>query len=113
MKRVITAFGLLAIAANLLFGYILEDYLWRAAIMSSVAICIGVVLLLVVSYAKMKDAFRVSLNVLFLLFTAIQFVALIFVPAEGFDSPCYVVAIVLVLLEILLLLAANSVSKLI
>lgn len=111
MKQVVLIFGVLAIAANLSLGYILTIYLWRAAVASSIALGIGLMLLILVSCTKMKDAFRISLNVLIPFFTLIEFGALLFVPAEGFDNVGYIVAIVLVLVQLLLLLAANSVSK--
>ena len=111
MKQTIIIFGLLIIAVNLLFGYIISSYLWRAAVVTSVALGIEVIMLILVSCVSMKDAFRVSLNVLFPIFALIQFVTLLYVPEEGFDSVCYIVAIGIILLQVLLLLAVNSVSK--
>ncbi|WP_407402519.1 hypothetical protein [Sodaliphilus sp.] len=111
MKQVVLILGILAIAANLLFGYIITAYLWRAALMSSLALGAGVAMLMLVSSVNMKDAFRISLNVLFPLLTLIQFITLLFVPQEGFNSLCYVIAIIIFLLQCVLLVAANSVSK--
>lgn len=111
MKQITIIFGLLIIAANLLFGYIISSYQWHAAMVTSVALGVEVGMLILVSCVSMKDAFRVSLNVLFPIFALILFITLLYVPEEGFDSVCYIVAIGIVLVQVLLLLAVNSVSK--
>lgn len=111
MKQITMIFGLLIIAVNLLFGYIVSSYLWHTAMVTSIALGIEVLMLILVSCVSMRDAFRVSLNVLFPIFALIQFITLLYVPEEGFDSICYIVAIGIILLQVLLLLAVNSVSK--
>ena len=79
--------------------------------MSSLALGLGIIMLFLVSEIKMKKAFRASLNVLYPFLTLIQFISLLFVPAEGFDSVYYVIAFIVFLLQILLLLAVNRISK--
>lgn len=111
MKHITIILGLLIIAANLLFGHIMNSYPWHTAVVTSVALVIEIIMLLLVSCVPMKDAFRASLNILFPAIALIQFITLLYVPDEGFDSACYVVAIVLFLLQVLLLLATNHVSK--
>jgi hypothetical protein len=112
MKQITVVFGIVLIAVNLLLGYFLPSYVWHTAVVTSVALGIELMLMLLVSCTPMKDAFRVSLNVLFPLLALIQFVALLYVPQEGYDSVCYVVAAVIFLVQVLLLLAVNVVSKL-
>ncbi len=112
MKTIIATFGLLLIAVNLLFGYLLTVYLWHTALVTSVALLIEVVFMMIVSTVSMKDAFRLSLNVLFPFLALIQFITLLYVPQDGFDSICYVIAVGIMLLQVLLILAVNKVSKL-
>lgn len=111
MKKILLIFGILIIAANLTFGYILSSYLWHTATVTSIALSIQVIMLLLVSIVNMKDAFRASLNILFPLFAIIQFIALQFVPEDGYDSMYYVAAIGILLLQILLLLVVNHISS--
>lgn len=111
MKQIIVIFGILLIAVNLLFGYLLTTYLWKAAIVTSGALVVETALMLLVSIVKLKDAFRASLYVLFPLLAVAQFVTLLFVPNEGYDSVCYVIAAGIFLLQVLLILAANTVSN--
>lgn len=101
----------MTIAANLLLGYILSAYMWHTAMVTSIALGIEIAMLFLVSLVNMKDAFRVSLNVLFPLLALILFITLLYVPQEGYDSICYVLALGIVLLQVLLLLAVNCVSK--
>lgn len=103
---------MILIAVNLLFGHLLSSYIWHTAIVTSVFLGIEFVLLLLVSLIKMKDAFRISLNVLFPILALIQFITLLYIPNDGYDSICFVVAVVIALLQVLLILAANIVSKL-
>ena len=42
MKQIIVIFGILLIAVNLLFGYLLTAYLWKAAIVTSVALVVRI-----------------------------------------------------------------------
>ena len=51
MKQIIVIFGILLIAVNLLFGYLLTAYLWKAAIVTSVALVVETALMLLVSFA--------------------------------------------------------------
>jgi hypothetical protein len=111
MKQITAIFGILLIAVNLLFGYLLTSYAWHTAVVTSVALGIEIILMIVVSCIRLKDAFRASFNVLFPLLAIIQFIVLLFVPQDGGDSACYIIAAVIALVQILLLLAANAVSK--
>lgn len=111
MKQIIVIFGLLLIAANLLFGYLLSAYVQNAVIATSVALGLEVLLMLIVSCVNLKDAFRSSLYVLFPFLALIQFITLLFVPEKGTDSACYVIAVGIFLLQVLLILAANTVSN--
>lgn len=111
MKPIIIILGGLTTAVNLLSAYILSAFNWHAAYASSVGIVVQMVLLLLVSVIKMKDAFRYSLNFLFILLTAVQYVALLHVPETGFDSIYFVIAAGVVLMQLLLLLIVYRISK--
>lgn len=111
MKQIIVILGILLIAANIISGYLLSAYVQNAVIATSVALCLEAVLMLIVSSVNLKDAFRSSLYVLFPFLALIQFVILLFVPEKGMDSVYYVIAVGIFLLQILLILAANTVSN--
>jgi len=111
MKNLTFVIGAILLVLNLLFGLILSAYAPFNMWANCVVIIVNVILIWLVGTITLKDGFRVSLNSLFPLFGFIEFLCIAFSRPQLEDNGAVVFVLLLILLQVILLLGANYVSK--
>jgi hypothetical protein len=110
MKRVIIISSVILLVANILFGAILLCYNGFNVAISSVVVLLTAAMLYVVNCIMLKDAFKVSLSILFTLSGFIEFVISLFMPSRLSDNLGVIVIIILMAIQGLILFMSNTVS---
>ena len=111
MKGLSFILGLLVLAINIVAGKILSAYAPFNMWANCIVIIVNVILLWLVDIVHMKDGFRVSLYSLFPLLGVIEFLCIAFCPSQLEDNGAVISVLLLILLQIVLLLAANQASR--
>ena len=111
MKNLTFVIGLILLMLNLLCWLLLSCYNTFNAIASSVIIIVNVVLLWFVDGVHLKDGYRVSLNCLFSFFAFIEFLCMVFCRPYLEDNIVIVIVLLAIVLQIILLVGANYMSK--
>ena len=111
MKNIILSIAGLALAINILCGLIISSYSAFNCGVTSGIIILNALLLLLVSEIMLKDGFRISLNVLFPLLALAEFIAGLFSPEKFQDNSVLVLILVALLLEGIILIITNHISK--
>ena len=111
MKNLRFVIGLILLVLNLLCWLLLSCYNTFNAIASSVIIIVNVVLLWFVDGVHLKDGYRVSLNCLFPFFAFIEFLCMVFCRPYLEDNIVIVIVLLAIVLQIILLVGANYMSK--
>ena len=112
MKRIILLSGLVLLIMNLLFFAVLSSYGGYNATASCIVIAVTGVLLCLVDTVCLKDAYKVSLMLLFTIGGAIEFVLSLVAPNRFEDNWWLIVVIGMLALETILLIVMRAVSKL-
>lgn len=111
MKSIILSVAGLALVINILCGLIISSYsIYNCGITSGIII-LNALLLLLVSEITLKDGFRISLNVLFPLMALVEFIAGLFSPEKFQDNGILVFILVALLLEGVIIIITNHISK--
>lgn len=110
MKRIIIIFSVILLVINILFGAILSCYKGFNVVVSSIVVLLTATMLYMANCIILKDAFKVSLSILFSLGGLIAFVISMFMPSHFSDNWGIIVIITLLALQGLILLLANTVS---
>lgn len=110
MKKIIIISSVILLVANILVGTILTCYCGFNVAVSSTVVLLTAAMLYVVNSITLKDAFKVSLSILFTLGGLIEFVISLFMPSRLSDNWGVIVIITLLALQGLILLLANTVS---
>ncbi len=111
MKKSIAIISLLWLVINLLFGLLLSAYSWTNVVVSSAVIIITAVLLWLTNSIVMKDAFKVSLTILFALMGIVEYGIACFMPQHLEDNWGVITIIVLMAIQAVLVIATNVVSN--
>lgn len=111
MKSPTLIICVILLALNIIFGFILSSYGWINVSLTSLAIIVNCLLMLLVSAMHIKDGFRVSFNCLLPLFTLIEIWCGIAAPNRFEDNGQLVAIIILIFIQVLLLVGANAISK--
>ena len=111
MKKVILIVAGLMILMNVILSLVIEAYSSMAMLQGCAVVVISVVMLILVQCLKLNDAYRYSLNTLFSMVTIGEWVTAFFAPNELANDWFVVVALVILVLEILLLIASNSITN--
>ena len=111
MKTLTFVVGFILLTLNLLCWLLLSCYNTFNAIASSVIIIVNVVLLWLVNGVHLKDGYRVSLNCLFSFFAFIEFLCMEFCRPHLKDNIAIVFVLLAIVLQIILLVGANYMSK--
>lgn len=101
---------MILLVTNILFGAILSCYDGFNMAVSSMVIFLTALTLYIVNSIRLKDAFKVSLTLLFALSGAIEFLISVFMPSHFSDNWGMIVIITLLILQGFILLLANTVS---
>lgn len=111
MKKVILFSSAALLVVNILAGLILSAYEPFNIVATSVVILITMGLLYATTAIQLKDAFRVSLCMIFAFVGLILFLLMLFSPNQIQDNWTVIVALVLIIIEIIVLYLAHWVSK--
>lgn len=111
MKKIIILLSVILLVANILFGTILTCYNGFNVVVGSMVVLFTTAMLYVVnSIITLKDAFKVSLSILFTLGGLVEFAISLFMPSRFSDNWGVIVIITLLALQGLIILLANIVS---
>lgn len=111
MDKIITISAVALLVVNVLFGAILSCYGGFNVAVSSVVIVITAATLWAINHMTLKDAFKVSLTLLFALAGAIEFLVSLFMPSRFTDNWGLIAVILFLLAQGLMLLVCNVVSN--
>lgn len=111
MKRILLLSCLIWLAANLLFWVILSSYGgYNAAISSGVIVATGLLLLLT-DTVRLKDAYKVSLMLVFAACGLLEYILALVAPNRLTDNWWLIGVIALLSFEVILLIVTNTVSN--
>lgn len=111
MNKILIYISLAILVANILFGAILSCFDTFNVVLSSCVIAITALLLYLISVITMKDAFKVSLSLIFSLIGFIEYLLAVFAPSHFKDNWCLIIVIFLAVLQTALLITTNVVSN--
>ena len=111
MKQAILTLGIIFLLANIAFGLVLNSFDTFNVIFSSGAIVVTTIILLLVDYIKMKDAFRVSLYFINAICGLIEYIIGLVVQRNMPNNWYYVVLIIVLAFQSVLLTTTNITSK--
>ena len=110
MKQIIIIIGVILLIANLLFGLILSSYEAFNLFVSSLVIVITTALLFCLNVVTLKDGFKISLHVLFLILGGIEFALSLF-SSKNLENNWFLLVIVFSLaIQSIILLVTHKVS---
>lgn len=111
MKKVILIVAGLMVLMNVVLSLVIEAYTSMAMLQGCAVVAISVVILMLVQCLKQSDAYRYSLNTLFTIVTIGEWITAFFAPNELTNNWFIVVALVILIIEVLLLIASNSITN--
>ncbi len=111
MKNLTLITGLLLLFINVMLGLTLSSYSTFSMGLNSAIIAVHIGLLCAVSAIQLKDGFRYSLNCLFTGMGFVEFILDLFSPDRFEDNGFLVFVLFMLLLEVVLLLGADYISK--
>lgn len=111
MSRITLYIGIIALCVNVAFGAILTCYDTFNVAVSSGSIIITCALIYTIAHIRMKDAFKVSLTLLFVLLGLVDFVLTAFAPSHFTDNWCIVLFMVLCASQVAMLIVTHVVSN--
>jgi FtsH-binding integral membrane protein len=110
MKRIIILSSIVLLVANLLFGLILSFYGACNVAMGSFVIASTGLLLYLIHSIKLKDGYKVSLTILFVVAGCLEFILSLIAPNRFMDNWWLIIVIVLIALEAVMLIVTNTIS---
>lgn len=100
--------GILLILVNVLAGIIFTEYERFNIYMTSICLFINTALLWFISWGRMKDAFKLSLFILFPIFAIAEFVLMVLSPPTLKDNIYFMATAVLVAFQVIILLIVSN-----
>lgn len=111
MKKIILLSGLVLLLMNVLFGLILSSFDGYDVVISSVVIMVTTLLLYLTTVIQLKDGYKISLALLFLIAGVFEYVLSLYAPNHFKDNWWLIVVILFMAFEIILLIVTNTISK--
>ncbi len=111
MKKGLLIFGIILLISNILIGLIVSSYETFNVCLTSVVIVATTLLLGWLSSSNLKDAFKISLTVLFSFLGFVEFVLGLVAPSQFEDNWYLVIIIVLIIIESLFVISSSLASK--
>lgn len=111
MKKVILIVAGLMVLVNIVLSLVIEAYSSLAMLQGCTVVVISAFILMLVQCLKLGDAYRYSLNTLFSIATIGEWITAFFAPNELTNSWFVIVVLVILILEVLLLVASNSITN--
>ena len=111
MKKSIILIGATLALVNLLFGLIISAYDYFNLAISTIVIVLTFLILLAINgLMRLKDGYKVSLNIVIPAIGIVQYLFSLFMPSQFSDNWGLIVIIFLTAIEAILLIAANNIS---
>ena len=101
----------LMIMMNVILSLVIETYSFMAVLQGCAVVVISTIILLLVQCLRLSNAYRYSLNALFSFSTIGEWITAFFAPNELINNWFVVVALIILVLEVLLLVASNSITN--
>lgn len=111
MKKVVLYIGLLCMVINTVCGLVLSAYSTFNCTLTCSVIILNMVVMFLVSILTLKDGYRISLNVLFPFLFVGEFVCGLFSPEQWKDNWFIIILALMILVEGVILIITNYVSK--
>ncbi len=111
MKNLTVIIAVILIVVNFLLGLMLSSYESFNVWMNFAVIVFNTILISMLSSLRIKDGFRYALGVLFPIFGFVEFLCIAFSKPQFEDNGAAIFVLFLWVLQVILLLAANRVSK--
>lgn len=111
MKKVILIVAGLMVLVNIVLLLVIETYSSMAMLQGCAVVVINAAILMLVQCLRLCDAYRYSLNTLFLIATIGEWITAFFAPNELVNNWFVVVTLVILAIEVLLLVASNSITN--
>lgn len=111
MKKVILFSSVALLVANILAGLLLSAYDTFNVVATSIILLLTAGLLYATTVVQLKDAFRVSLIIIFAFIGLVLFLLMLFAPHHIQDNWAMIVAIIFIIIEIIVLYLAHWISK--
>lgn len=111
MKQFSLLSTVLFVILNILLGVVIQDYESYNVILSSSVLVGNLIIVLVLLNLRLKDAFKVSLCILFPVMTVTEFVLAVLAPYSFYDNWFIISIMALLSLQIILLLVTTVISK--
>lgn len=111
MKQAILTLGIIFLFANIAFGLVLDSFDTFNVVFSSGAIAVTTIILLLVDYIKIKDAFKVSLYFVNAVCGLIEYIIGLIVEHDMPNNWYYAVLIMILAFQSVLLTVTNITSK--
>lgn len=111
MKKVILIVAGLMILMNTILSFVIDAYSSMAMLQGCAVVGISTAMLMLVQCLKLSDAYRCSLNTLFSIAAIGEWITAFCAPNELTNNWFIVVALVILVIELLLLIASNSITN--
>lgn len=111
MKNIILIIGSALLVMNMLLGLVISAYSPFNMWLNCVVVIINTILVYLVSIVKLKEAFRISMFLLFQILGFVEFLCVFFVAPKWDDNPLIILVLIMLFVQTLLLVMTNYVSK--
>lgn len=111
MKNIILIIGSALLVMNMLLGLVISAYSPFNMWLNCVVVIINTILVYLVSIVKLKEAFRISMFLLFQILGFVEFLCGFFVAPKWDDNPLIILVLIMLFVQTFLLVMTNYVSK--
>ena len=111
MKNLTLIIGGVALAINMLLGFLLSRFELFNVGFTSVVIVLNTLFIWLLRVVPMKDGFVIGLGLLFLFLGVVEYLLGLFSAPHFTDNGIFIIAFILVAVEVVTLLICSSISK--
>lgn len=110
-KSTIISISILLLSVCWLLCLLLSGFYWQNATLMTICILVNALLFIRIIVSGLKDGFKYSLIIIFLILSVIECLLSIFSPNSFYDNPIVIVVFCLIILQIVLILVCNTMSS--
>lgn len=111
MKKLIIISGLVVLLLNALCGLVFSNYEVGNVVATSIVVFMNTILLYSLHIVTMKDAFKMSFSIIFIILGFLLFIFGLFAPRQFENNWFFLLCIITYAIEILFILTTNHISK--
>lgn len=111
MKKTILFASLAVLIVNIAAGLLLSSYHTFNMLATSAIVILTAILMYMTESITMKDAFRVSLPIIFATLGIVMFLLMLFSKPQLHDNWRVIVSLVILLIEVVILFVTNIISQ--